>query len=436
MFRTFPEVEAYLNSLVNFEHSFPLGGARDRPKLQPVLDATARLDLNCSLPNCLHIAGTVGKGSVAGYLEAILSTRFRTLSFTSPHLISVAERVRFNGQILEDQLWRKGFESIISKLNADRSITLTYFEAVFVFYLWVSRELNCECHVVETGLGGSFDATNVLANTTAVLTRIDYDHTAILGETLSEIAADKCGIIKPDSTVISSSQHGESLAVIESIAKKQRANLSVLDDDFSLIYRTPEELIYKDSSRTIKQLRLTDSMDYRCENAAVAISAALSIVPDLSVDAIRQALAKYLPQARQQLLPGMPPIILDTAHNPAAFKVLAETLKQRYEGRRIRAVIGMMKDKDARQSLALLRGIVEVIMTVSTGNPRSYSPDELCEIATELGIKAHAYSENKYAYIDLHENPMISLGIITGSFYVAGDYLKWRERAGISSPLS
>jgi dihydrofolate synthase/folylpolyglutamate synthase len=432
MFQTFIEVEAYLGSLINFEHTFPLGGARNRPKLQPVLDAIERLGLSRGLPRCAHIAGTVGKGTVAGFLESLLSTRYKTLSFTSPHLISVKERVRLNGQPLDERIWCEGFSDIISKLKNEPEISLTYFESVFVFYLWVSNALNCECHVVETGLGGSFDATNVLENTTAVLTRIDFDHTAILGKTLTMITTDKSGIIKPDSIVVSSSQQPESLSVIKTAAEHMRAKLAVCGTDFTLEERSGRELMYRDSVRTLRGLHLLKNTDYQRENAAVAIFSAFSIGGDLSEDVISKVLSTYFTSARQQILPGIPPILLDTAHNPASFRVLAETLKSQYKDRQIKAVIGMMKDKDARACLESLRGIVEGLLVVSTGNPRSFTPDELCAIAGEAGIRARAYSENKYAYIDLHENPLITLGLVTGSFYVAGDYLKWRGDAGIT----
>ena len=432
MFQTFFDVEQYLNSLVNFEHTFPLGGIRDRPKLQPVIDASKRLKLSNTLSRCLHIAGTVGKGSVAGYLESILSSRYSTLSFTSPHLLSVKERVRLNGKELDDKVWCKGFGEIVTQLSSEPSIKLTYFESVFVFFLWVSRELCCECHIVETGLGGRFDATNVLENTTAVLTRIDYDHTAILGKTLTEITSDKCGIIKSKSVVISAEQQADSMEVIKKAAAEQRALLKIIEDDFQFNSISPDQFEFRDKNNRIKQLCSRFCLNFQKENAAIAIAAALSIDSGLSHEDIRRVLSEYTPQARQQLMPGMPPILLDTAHNPASFRALAETLRQRFDGRRINAVIGMMKDKDARSSLVLLQGLVEIVLVVSTGNPRSYSPDQLCEIAREAGLSARAYDENEYAFLDLHENKMITLGLVTGSFYVAGDYLKWRQHAGVA----
>jgi dihydrofolate synthase/folylpolyglutamate synthase len=167
-------------------------------------------------------------------------------------------------------------------------------------------------------------------------------------------------------------------------------------------------------------------------NAASAIRAALTVAPELSDEQVRKGIAAYIPPARQQLLPGIPPIIVDVAHNPAAFEALANTLREKHSERRIHAVIAMMKDKDARSSLMHLKGIVERLLITSTGNPRSYRPEELRDIALDVGIQARAYSENQYAYLDLHENPMISMGLVTGSFYLVGDYLKWRERAGIA----
>jgi dihydrofolate synthase/folylpolyglutamate synthase len=253
-----------------------------------------------------------------------------------------------------------------------------------------------------------------------------------LGDTRTAIALDKCGIIKPGSNVVTCVQHEECLPVIEKAAENQHAKLSVYERDFKLIEYSHDELTYSDSTRTVAGVRLIVKEYYQRENAALAIRAATTVAPELTEDAVRNGLAAYLPPARQQLLPGMPPIIVDVAHNPIAFEMLAKTLREKHSERRIKAVIGMMKDKDARSCLTHLRGLVEGLLIVSTGNPRSYLPEELRDIALEVGIPARAYSENQYAYLDLHENRMITLGLVTGSFYVVGDYLQWRDHAGIA----
>ena len=148
MFSDFPAVESHLNSLVNYESRSPLGG-RDGPKLEPTLEAISRLGLPISLSHCVHLAGTKGKGSTVSFLEALFSPARETLSFTSPHLMSVKERVRLNGATLDDRIWCEGFSNIVQKLSESPKIKLTYFESLFVFYLWTSQHLNTDIHLVE-----------------------------------------------------------------------------------------------------------------------------------------------------------------------------------------------------------------------------------------------------------------------------------------------
>ncbi len=232
---SFKGVEEYLNSLINYEVAFPLGGSRDRPKLAPVYAACERLALPLVLPKCLHIAGTVGKGSTAAFAQALLSVHHNVLSFTSPHLVSPKERVRVNGEDLPDEVWCEGIEFIREGIAREPQFDLTYFETTFVFYLWCAQKLGTTAHVVETGLGGSFDATNVLLNTTAVLTKIDLDHTQILGKTIAEIARDKSGIIKPDGKCFIAEQDVEALLVLDEAAHKCNSKLFVEGRDFRVM---------------------------------------------------------------------------------------------------------------------------------------------------------------------------------------------------------
>jgi dihydrofolate synthase/folylpolyglutamate synthase len=431
MFTVFTDVQTYLDSLVNFEHTFPLGGKRDRPKLQPTRDAVKRLSLSLKLSSCVHLAGTVGKGSVAGYLSSILAAAGPTLCFTSPHLISVKERVCLDGRELDDAIWVRGFSEIRRALDEDPKIALTYFESVWIFFLWAARELGTKHHVVEAGLGGSFDATNVLEDTVAMLTRIDMDHTSILGKTLKKIALDKSGIIKPSTNVISAAQHAESQQVIERISKERGAMLHTFARDFK-IDSTPEDTRYRDATHSIDKLQFAAAGDYQRENAALAVRAALLLNPEIPSQSIREALRSYVPPARQQYFTGPPAILVDVAHNPASFEALAKLLSAKHGGQRIKGVIGMMRDKDARSSLRHLTNLVEEMFVVSTGNPRSYSVEKLSEIAGEMNIPTRIFQSKQAAFEALHQARAIDLGLVTGSFYVAGDYLSWRQNAGIA----
>ncbi len=431
-FSDFSSVERFLDSLINYEQAFPLGGSRDRPKLAPTLNAAVRLSLPVRLLNCVHVAGTKGKGSVVSFLECLLSADHRVLSFTSPHLMSVKERVRLNGRLLDDEVWQTGFGAIVDGLQREPAIKLTYFEAVFAFFLWATQQLKTEVNVVEAGLGGKWDATNVLEDTLAVLTLVDYDHTEILGNTLTEIALDKSGIIKPGARVIIGRQSEEALHVYKMRVVEESARALFFGPDFGWTEQDDQHFRYQDSDADIESLTLSVTGMHQRDNASVAIRTARELFPDIVPSAIRESLAHCVIPARQQLLRGSPDVLVDVAHNPVSFTALAQTLREHYSDRRVLAVIGMMKEKDARRSLGELKDVVDDLLVVAMHNPRSFKPDDLRDIAVSLGFHAECASSPEAAFARLHSDKAHDLGLVAGSFYLAGDYLIWRQRAGIA----
>ncbi|MDD5089194.1 MAG: cyanophycin synthetase [bacterium] len=425
-------VERHLNSLVNYEQAFPVGGARNRPKLDPSLRAIERLGLSRCLPACVHVAGTKGKGSVVSFLEALLAPDNPLLSFTSPHLMSFVERVRGNGLPLPEPHWQRGFEEITNTLARDPAISLTYFESTWIMFLWAARQLNTRVHVVEAGLGGTWDATNVLEDSMAVLTAIDYDHTEVLGNTLTEIAADKSGIIKSKSRVVVGRQQEEALRVIRRAARAGQARAHYFDEEYRWVPQSGDLFRYEDEEGSIEGLSLTTPGLHQRDNAAIAIRVARLLAPALPPSRIRERLRSCVIPARQQLFPGSPDVLVDVAHNPVSFRALAETLRTQYTGRKIVAVIGMMSNKDARASLAALPELVSDIVFVELNSPRSASPQDLLVITKELGFNADVSTSREEAFQELHRISAHDLGLIVGSFYLAGDYLLWRMRAGIA----
>lgn len=432
-FHDFPAVEAYLNSLINYEQTFPLGGDRGRPKLEPALRAVERLGLSQQLTQCVHIAGTKGKGSTVHFLEGLLAGQGSVLSFSSPHLVTVKERVRLNGELLSDDIWQQGIAAIREGINTSEEIRLTYFESVWIFFLWCAQELKTQYHIVECGLGGRWDATNILQGTTALLTRVDYDHTEILGETLAEIAKEKAGIIKAGTTVIVGRQGEEALRVFEQFVRIQAARGLFFERDFGWTADSHDgRFRYVDTVTEIPHLNMKLAGEFQRDNAAAAICAARLLCPGLSEEQVRARLEELEIPARQQLLAGHPPILLDVAHNPISFQMLATTLRTRYAGQSMRLVCGMMRDKDAAAALAALRGLEIVIGCVGLGNPRSRTADELATIARETELPVRTFQSAKEAFDWQARAGECDLGVVAGSFYLAGDFLKWRRDAGIA----
>ena len=432
-FPDFPSVEAYLNSLINYEHAFPLGGARDRLKLEPSLDAAKRLNLPLRLEKTIHVAGTKGKGSTVAFLEVLLSPEARVLSLTSPHVVHVKERVRFKGDVLADELWERGVGSITEAMNREPRLRLTYFETIFVFFLWAVRKLGTDTHVVEVGLGGRWDATNILEDTLAVITTVDFDHTEILGDTLGAIASDKAGIIKPRCPLIIGRQAQEALDTILRVAEDQEAApVFTFGEDFGWSDEGGGRFRYEDRTFRAEHLTLAAEGRHQRDNAAMAIRAARHLFPRLTAEETRRRLARCVIPGRQQLISGRPEVLVDVAHNPISFRALSETLKEKFSQRRILAVVGMMKDKDARASLQAIRPYVSELLAVNLSSPRTRPAEEMRVEAEALGIPARVAKTREQAFAALHEAGDHDLGLVAGSFYLVGDYLTWRQRAGIA----
>jgi dihydrofolate synthase/folylpolyglutamate synthase len=403
---SFKEVLEYLDSLINYEVEFPLGGSRDRPKLESVYQAARELKLPLELSKCIHIAGTVGKGSVAAMSQALLSIHHRVLTFTSPHLVTPKERVQLDGKNLSDEIWIEGMSYLREKLG-DLNLKLTYFETVFVFFLWCSQKLGTTAHVVETGLGGSFDATNVLTHTTAVLCRIDFDHTHILGKTLAEIAGDKSGIIKNSANCFTVTQSVEALHELEIACLRNSGTLYVEGRDFE----------------TNRTFTIPLKGEYQRSNLSVSLAAVKSLDPELTNDDIQSALNGLSLAARQQSLSNHPNLLLDVCHNPISFAELAAYLRSNAHFEKRVALVAMMKDKDARESLRYFVRVVDEVWLTEAPTPRTYSAAVLKQIADELGLNTRVV-DRENAYKEMLALPGTTQGIVCGSFYLVGDFMK------------
>ena len=338
---------------------------------------------------CLHIAGTNGKGSVAAYLSAILTEAgYRTGLYTSPNLVTVNERIRISGEMiptdrLESLLSRVG--DACERVRAAGGEMPTQFEiwtaAAFLYY----AEQGVDYVVLETGLGGEFDATNVIPrNVLSILTRIDLDHTQYLGNTLAEIARTKSKIIKRDCatrTVISAPQAPEVEAVISAEAEAMGCRAVFVEppmpDRFEGI---SERFVYEG-------MELAPSLGgvHQIENAVIAVAAARAM--DIAPDAIVRGISMAKHPARMEMLSDSPFILYDGGHNPNGLTALSGSLDRYFPGERFAIVFAAMKDKEIAPSLALLGEKAEAFFfTTVQGNPRAMTPDELTSAARSLGV--------------------------------------------------
>lgn len=387
----------------------------------------------------IHVAGTNGKGSTCATIEAILRTAgVKTGLYTSPHLLSFTERIRIDGEEISEG-------DVVSLAAEARSIAdaeglcPTFFEVVTFMTFLHFRKIGVKWAVVETGLGGRLDATNVIRPEIAVITSIGLDHREFLGNTLREIAGEKAGIIKKNVPVISAPQPPEVLELLAQKAAEKDCPLYRYGEDFYSEMRseTAEGITFDfHGSAELSNLMLPLAGEHQIVNASLAIRTIelLSGLLDKGYD-IRQGLAKVRWQGRIELIRQRPPVLIDGAHNPAAALALAKHLGK-ISGlyKRILLIIGIMADKDLDGILRELLPMAAEVICTAAAYGRAASPKLLSDRAASLGYstrKAESVSEA----LGLAERLWCDgdIIVITGSFYTIGEAA---EVLGAKSVLS
>ncbi len=433
MFSNFGQTEEYLNQLVDYERGHPMPRARGKPDFQRLTRAIKAANLWKAPPITIHVAGTKGKGSILLYLEALLAPEKRVVSFMSPHLTSVRERIRVSGKSVSETSWVKGFNALypMLELSQAQGSPLTYFETTFLLYLWSLFHLKGEVALVEVGLGGTYDCTNILTPTLSVQAPIDYDHTEILGKSLVQITRNKAGIIKPYCPVVIGRQKPSVEGMLRRIAAERRSRAIILGRDFNWRDRNHGFWDYwHRGERRFERLHLRVWGGHQQDNAATALCVALLLEKfgiHLEEAKVRHRLSRVVLPGRQDLLPGTPPILLDVAHNPASFRVLADFLKARFRGKRILLICGMLEQKDHRSCLDYVLPCVSEAIFSRLSHPRSRSPSDLAAFALSAGVSAEIVENETATFDRMRSRKGFDLIVIAGSFVLAGAYLRWKQ---------
>lgn len=334
----------------------------------------------------IHVAGTNGKGSTTTMIASALTAGgFKTGKFISPFILEFRERMQIDGEMIPEETLAAlatRLRPIAEEFKAAGDPP-TEFELVTVLGLTWFAEAGCDIAVLEVGLGGRLDATNIIPPPlVAVITRIDYDHTAILGDTLAAIAGEKCGILKRGSTVICyPDQEEEALAVIRRRAKEEddplilpdRTALSVLSADLTgshILYRNQEIFIPLPGPHQV----------LNTITAVEALNALSSSRFALPPSAIAAGIAAARFPARLELLRQSPPVLVDGAHNPNGGRALCEALKA-LDLHDLTAVVGMLRDKDCLPVLRMMAPYCARMIITTVPNPRSYPAEEFAELA-------------------------------------------------------
>ena len=324
----------------------------------------------------LHIAGTNGKGSTAALLHAVLSAAgYRVGLFTSPHLIDFCERIRLGTECISAQ-------DVVDEVAAIRArvepagIRLTPFEMMTVLAFCAFAHAQLDVVVVEVGLGGRLDPTNVLSPLVSVITSIGLDHQAYLGSTLADIAREKGGIIKPGVPVVIGKVDAESRGILSNLARCAGSAAHVYGQDFTMSDCSSGEITYQGSTWRLANLRLGLRGRFQHQNAAVAL-AALELIRasfPVSEDSLRLGLRAATWPGRLDVVSEHPLVVLDGAHNPQAIETLSAELPSVLQGRRVKLLLSVMRDKDWRAMVPVLTRIADEVVVTRVQQARAEDP--------------------------------------------------------------
>ncbi len=376
----YQEARAYLNDAAKY--GSVLGLENMRELMAGLKDPQDRLKF-------IHISGTNGKGSVLAYLSTILKEAgYRVGRYISPTLFSYRERIQVNEEYIKKEAYARhvsAVKKVIDDMTAAGKAHPTPFEIeTAVAFLYFAEE-GCDIVVLETGLGGDTDATNIIRTPVLeVLVSISMDHMQFLGDTLAEIARHKAGIIKPETVVVSALQQTEAMRVIEETAKEQRAELFTAD------WMKAEDVRYGIGEQSFSYKGLTDakihlSGSYQISNAVTAVEAVFALRKlgyAVSEEQLRSGLAKTRWQGRFSVLCKKPLFIMDGAHNRDGARMLKASIEQYFEGKQITAICGMFRDKEYETVIKLVAPYLTKLIAIETPeNPRALPKEELAETA-------------------------------------------------------
>jgi len=352
----------------------------------------------------IHIAGTNGKGSTAAFIESILRSNGYTVGlFTSPHLQDFRERIQINRNLVS----QKDIVILIQKIKeAAESLKInpTFFEFSAVMAFLYFYEMKSDWNIIETGLGGRLDATNLCKGQISIITSISLDHTQYLGNSLKEIASEKAGIIKKDGIVIAGFEGNEALKPIMDKANNLNNPIYLLNKDFQVeqIKFRDHSLIfdYKGVNHHFKNVKLPFLGRYQAINAAMAITAGLILNKSgakISESSIRKGLSTTSWSGRLEVIGTDPITILDCAHNPESVKELAHALRDHFTYKRCIMILGVMDDKPIDQLIEIIASISDYIILVKPNQKRSADPKTLLKKLAKTQKVVEIIEEIPYA---------------------------------------
>ena len=375
----------------------------------------------------VHIAGTNGKGSTATLLESCLrKAGYRVGLYTSPHLIRYNERFRINGEEISDELLASATERVKAVVETLEKAP-TQFELMTCIGFCCFLEAGCDIVVLEVGLGGRADTTNVIpVPEAAVITRIGLEHTEILGDTLEKITAEKAGIIKTGGSVVLGDPTPEVLGVTEEVCRRQGAELHLSDPaTANSISRSLKGQVF--SWKQYPEIHLSLLGNHQLQNGCTALETIEVLrgkgwnIPD---EAVLEGFWTAVWPGRFECISEHPTVIIDGGHNQQCAEAIADALKEYFPGKKCAFLIGVMADKDFKGIFDALLPFAEKVAAVTPDSPRALKADRLCEkLQEEYGYtKAVPYEQLGEAWHALRDHAEADdLICICGSLYMVGD---------------
>jgi len=437
----YQQAEDYIFSYTDYE-KMPMPHDPAFYDLRRVEELLARLGNPHLTARSVHIAGTKGKGSVAAMVASALSiSGYTTGLYTSPHLHTWRERMRVGGELISEE----EFVALVGRLKPEveavnRKATygqLTTFELLTALGFAFFKLKEAKFQVLEVGMGGTFDATNVIIPEVCIITSISLDHTEVLGNSLPEVAGEKAGIIKSGSIVVTSPQPDEVARVIKETCLNRGAELIRVGSDVtwqSLDFDSNRQSLQVKGRLNSYKLSIPLLGQYQLENAAVAV-AALEVLVErgfkISKDSIVNGLAKVSWPGRLQILSRQPLLVVDGAHNPASAQKLKQSLEEYFDFDRAILVIGVSCDKDIAGIVSELAPLFNKVVVTRSRHPRAMAPPPIVAEFARHGAEVQVAEDVSTALtLALGMAKARDLVCVAGSLFVVGEAIEQADRQG------
>ncbi|MHA7225051.1 bifunctional folylpolyglutamate synthase/dihydrofolate synthase [Glutamicibacter soli] len=375
------------------------------PRMDPMFRAMEILGEPQKACPVIHITGTNGKTSTARMIESLLRAHdLRTGRYSSPHLVSVTERISVDGEPVSEETFVRVWDEISpfleivdAELDERGETRLTYFEAVTILAFAIFAEVPVDVVVLEVGLGGITDATNVADGDVSVITPISLDHTDLLGDTTELIAREKVGILKPGGYLVSSVQPVDAADVLLARARELEVPTAFESLDFKLLDRQVavggQLLSIQGQAATYDEIFLPLFGAHQAQNAAVALAAVEAFLGggerELNADLVREGFAETSSPGRLELVRTAPSILVDAGHNPDGIRVSAEAIRESFGFSRLVLMVGILQEKDAEAMLYTMReeygDLMEDLCITQSSSPRAIPAGELANMALAAG---------------------------------------------------